>query len=227
MNIMTGRKRGLAVLLVSLLVVAMVFAVYILEFGSKVDSSRLRWGVSEGVQYVYVVNVSGFNMTGVSNDSVECPLSFASLNNTRIITTVSCLPDLPRLTDANSFATDIIVQTKTEVSFENGTELSERYDEALVSLISLTLLPVGDWSLIDSLYQDEDPEPPFMKTWYIAKQRTSSFEIGYTSYGPDYASGWSGNLSLTTGLPNSANLYAWNAVESFSWTLTITLLLND
>lgn len=41
MNIMTGRKRGLAVLLVSLLVVAMVFAVYILEFGSKVDSSRL------------------------------------------------------------------------------------------------------------------------------------------------------------------------------------------
>jgi len=224
---MIGRKRGLAVLLVSLFVVAMVFAVYILEFGSKVDSSRLRWGVNEGVQYVYVVNVSGFNMTGISNDSVECPLSFASLNNTRIITTVSGLPDLPGFTDANSFATDVIIQAKFEVGLENGTELSERYDEALVSLISLTLLPIGDWSLIDSLYQDEDPEPPFMKIWYIAKQHTGSFEIGYTSYGPDYASGWSGNLSLTTGLPNSANLYAWNAVESFSWILTITLLLND
>ncbi len=176
---------------------------------------------------MYVVNVCGFNMTGISNDSVECPLSFAPLNNTRIITTVSCLPDLPGLTDANSFATDVIIQTKTEVSLENGTELSERYDDALVSLISLTLLPVGDWSLIDSLYEDEDPEPPFMKTWYIAKQHTSSFEIGYTSYGPDYASGWNGNLSLTTGLPYSANLWAWNAVESFSWILTITLLLND
>jgi hypothetical protein len=227
MKTMTGRKRGLAILLVGLLVVTMAFAVYILEFGSKVDSSRLRWGVSEGVQYVYVVNVSGFNMTGTYNDSVECPLSFAPLNNTRIITTVSYLPDLPGLTDANSFATDVIVQTKNEVNFENGTELSERYDEALVSLISLTLLPIGDWSLIDSLYQDENPEPPFMKTWYIAKQHTSSFKIGYMSYGPDYASGWNGNLSLTTGLPNSANLHAWNAVESFSWTLKITLLLND
>ena len=215
-------------LVIILVCTILLYGIYTAYQYSKMDSSRLYWGVDVGTQFTYVVQVFGYNMTYVyipENDTyskVESSLFMMPLNNTRIIVTISNLPQLPVLTDANSFAEDVIPKIKTHVCFENGTAILQQLAILMTSLTSNILLPIGDWVLLDALYQDEDPDSPMMKTWYISKQHADSFEIGYTNYGPDYASGWSGNISQSTGIPIVGNIWRWNAIEEYSYSVYIT-----
>jgi len=210
-----------------------VLATAILCYGllaTGTESSNLQWGVQVGDRYLYEIHVFGHNVTRIynpGNDSyseTDATLLWSPMNNTRIYVTVSHLPVLPSLVDAETFADDIINYQKTEVEFENGSALPPQFSMCYVDLTSRTFLPTGNWTLLDALYQDSSPDPPFMKTWYLSVLDNASFYLGYTLYGPDYADGWGGNVTLTTGVPLSSRFWAWDAIEHYQYVVELELI---
>jgi hypothetical protein len=209
---------------VALLTAATIATIVVLAFGllsiwnssGLRDASSLSWGVNEGDELVYLVVIRGhrgsIDPENSSNWILEPPF-LAPMNNTRVRFNVTSLPSLPLLVNGDIFAEEVLNYPKTECRFENGSEIPSMFRDYITRLLYRCLLPVGDWPLLDSLYPNET-ETPLYPGVYLSRTYADSFYIGYLLYGIDTISRWSGNVSLTTGIPivavskyNAANTY--------------------
>ena len=167
------------------------------------DASSLTWGVNEGDEFVYLVDVRGhrgsIDPENSSNWILEPPF-LAPMNNTRVRFNVTSLPFLPLVIDGNIFADEVLNYSKTECRFENGSEIPSMFRDYINRLLYRCLLPVGDWPLLDALYPNET-EYAFYPGVYLSRTYADSFYIGYLLIPFDTTTRWSGNVSLTTGIP--------------------------
>jgi hypothetical protein len=178
--------------------VIVVGVVYFLQ-PTPVDLSHLSWGVAVGHTYQYDILASSYSsLGGISSEQV------LPLNGTSIIATVNNLPSLDVVYDAASFASEIIYVSKVSCSFINGTEPDEWANATLSDMVSGCILPIGDWSALDTLFPDDSPgfipSGEFIATTFD----DGIFTIEYGWWGPvDDGGGWSGSVSLSTGVPAS------------------------
>jgi len=167
------------------------------------DASSLSWGVNEGDEFVYLVDVRGYQ-TSIdpenSSNVILGPPFLAPMNNTRVRFNVTSLPSLPLVIDGGIFAEEVLNYSKTECRFENGSEIPSIFRDYINRLLYRCLLPVGDWPLLDSLYPNET-EDAFYPGVYLSRTHADSFYIGYLLWPGDAIISWGGNVSLTTGIP--------------------------
>jgi len=178
------------------------------------DASSLTWGVNEGDELVYLVDVRGY-VQSVDPENVSkvvfSPPFMAPMNNTRVRFNLTSLPSLPLLVDGDIFAEEVLNYPKTECRFENGSEIPSMFRDYINRLLYRCLLPVGDWPPLDSLYPNET-EMAFHPGVYLSGTYADSFYIRYLLWPGDAIISWGGNISLTTGIP----IVAENVSEYYS-----------
>jgi hypothetical protein len=183
---------------VCLIGVATIGVFYFLQ-PTYVDLSGLSWGVAVGHTYQYDILASGYSsLGGISSDQV------LPLNGTSIIATVNNLPSLDAVYDASSFASEIIYVSKVSCSFVNGTKPDEWVNATLSDMVSGCILPIGEWSTLDTLFPDNSPGFTPNGEFITTTFHDSMFTIEYSWWGfVDDGGGWSGSVSLSTGVPVS------------------------
>jgi hypothetical protein len=169
----------------------------------------LEWAIKEDQEYKYMVKVYGYrciidpeNISQISYD----PPFYTPMNNTKIIMNISSLPSTPLPANKDAFAERVIEYMKTACRFENESAIPLVFHDRINQILSHCLLPIGNWEYLDSLYPNEI-ENPFFPGVYISKKCSEHFEIGHilwTGYGEE---NWYGNVSLTLGIPISAESF--------------------
>ncbi len=183
---------------VCLIGVVTVGVIYFL-LPTPVDLSDLSWGVAVGHTYQYDILASGYSSLGSISSEQVLPL-----NGTSIIATVNNLPSLDAVYNAASFSSEIIHVNKVSCSFANGTEPDEWANATLSDMVSGCILPVVDWSTLDTLFPDDSPGFTPNGDFIVTIFYDDMFTIEYGWWGPvDNGGGWSGSVSLSTGVPVS------------------------
>jgi hypothetical protein len=190
-------------------------------------SAGLHWAVESGTEITFAVKVTGYTEYWPMNGSLYPP-PHAELNNTLLIIRIDSLPEIPAFLNTATFAESILVYVKTAilgpVEYENGSEIVSADYSFLNSLISQSILPVGNWPFIDSLYPDISESDPLCDTYFSSLN--TSFVIGHRMYLYDAGSGWSATVDMTTGLPTNATVWAsqFYGYTFYSYEITLTPL---
>ena len=181
---------------VAIAVVSTVLVGFILV----VPKGDFEWGIDIGESFNYEILTWGDYgnqyVAGVPSST------FINLNNTIIEAVIVTLPAVNWITNANSFLSSVVQVIKVNCRFVNGTELASQDNEILSEMISVCLLPIGDWSVLDSFYNDEIAPWEPSQEYYASRLLESQFDFEWTSYGDfDSREEWTGHLMLENGVP--------------------------
>jgi len=174
------------------------------------QSAGLRWGVESGTEITYAVKVTGFTeFMPTMNASFSLP-PHAELNNTFVTIRIDNLPEIPAFMNGAAFAENIVEHLKSTIvrpiEYVNGTEVVSADYSFLNGLVSQSILPVGNWPFIDSLYPDKPEFPEGYCDTCFASYGTS-FMIGYRYFLIDAGWGWYATVNVDTGLPTNATVW--------------------
>jgi hypothetical protein len=201
------------------------------------ESRDLQWGVNIGDEFVFHVDAA-FHRSGSMSLPEDRRKENASkhLDLTRVRATIIDLPSIPQIFDNNSFFETIILANKVGCIFDNGTPIPEEFEVYLSSLISLSILPIGSWEYLDSLYpntyerlQGNDPPELFDKDYAITRMEERFFYLGifdpllnWPNAGEISKEGW---LNMTTGFPQITFFRDWEPWCTIQTTFTLNLTL--
>ena len=194
------------------------------------QSAGLHWGVELGDEITYAVRVTGFSEYWPFNGSFSPPYH-VELNNTYVTIRIDSLPEIPSFPNGAAFAEGILSYVKTSITgpleYMNGTEVVSVDYLFLNNLISQSILPVGNWPFIDSLYPDISESDPLCDTYFSSLN--TSFMIGHRTYLYDAGSGWYATVDMSTGLPTNATVWAcqYYGYTFYSYEVTLTPLVSS
>ncbi|UCE10262.1 MAG: hypothetical protein JSW61_15025 [Candidatus Thorarchaeota archaeon] len=144
-----------------------------------------------------------------------------NLNGTIILARVTNLPPLVGPIDSSKFLDRILLETKINCTFVNGTYLMQEIETILCSAISGCILPLGSWSVIESLFPQDVPSWRPNEEHIATRLFEDHLHIEWVWFGSfDSSGGWSGNVSLTTGTPNQV---MWRYTHSGTVFIELTL----
>ncbi|MFW9919597.1 MAG: hypothetical protein ACFFED_08360 [Candidatus Thorarchaeota archaeon] len=176
------------------------------------SNNKLEWGLEIGNKLTY--NVTYANYTSLSQTYID--YGWIGLNNTPIVFEITVLPSVPRVIQADNFEEEVILVKKVECYSLNGDPLPMGSATVLMSLVSQSILPINDSSMLDSLYPDYDFEYhgtlPRGPQFFIQEDSEDGFLIGHMSltfftYGHGgYGTGWYATLMKETGYPEYIEL---------------------
>jgi len=180
----------------------------------------LSWDVEVGNTFQYNARAGGYSYLGSINSGHVVPL-----NGTSITVTVVNLPSFEAIYDAASFASEVIYMNKVNCSFTNGTALDQWQNTTLCEMISGCIFPVGDWSTMDTLFPDDTPGFTPNGEFLVTILYDDWFVIEYGWWGTfDGGGHWTGNVSLSTGVPSSI---LWSYFHGVDTLLYIELTLAE
>jgi len=200
---MITRRGTIAVGIIVLVSIAAV-GIYFLFVDDKRSATNLVWSIDIGDEFIYQVETSFFVEYNTYNISSQ---DITAINNTRIRMVITSLPDIPQMINGELFITEVINLTKTHCSFENGSEITPSCYNVINTLLSATLLPTGDWTLLDILYPDEVSDA-FYPGEFTSALHDDYFLFGYELWPGDAILRWSANVTLDNGIPLRAVDYA-------------------
>ncbi|RDE17891.1 MAG: hypothetical protein C4K49_00425 [Candidatus Thorarchaeota archaeon] len=189
------------------------------------QSAGLHWEVELGDEITYAVRVMGFSEYWPFNGSFSPPYH-VELNNTYVTIRIDGLPEIPSFPSGETFAEGILSYVKTSITgpieYGNGTEVVSADYSFLNNVISQSILPVGNWPFIDSLYPDMLEPDPICDTYFSSLN--ASFMIGHRMYLYDAGSGWYATVDMSTGLPTNATVWAcqYYGYTFYSYEVTLT-----
>jgi len=193
------------------------------------QSASLSWGVELGTEITYAVRVTGF--TDYWHNGSVYPAPYAALNDTLLTIRIDSLPEIGAFLNSVTFAESILEHVKTmivePIEYVNGSEVAPGNYSFLNNLVSQSILPVGNWPFIDSLYSDK-PDMEYSCDTYLASLGTS-FMIGHKVFVIDAGNGWYATVDMITGLPTNTTVWAsqYNADPWYSYEIMLTPLLSD
>lgn len=190
-------RRSIIAVSIVILVIFAAGGIYFLVNDDKRSATNLVWSVDVGDEFIYQVETSHFVVDNFYNISSQ---DITAINNTRIRMVITSLPDIPQMINGELFITEVINLTKTHCSFENGSEITPSCYNVINTLLSATLLPTGDWTLLDILYPDEVSDA-FYPGEFTSALHDDYFLFGYELWPIDAIIRWSANVSLDNGIP--------------------------
>ena len=215
------RRRTIAVSIIILISFA-VGGIYILFTDDIRPATNLVWSIDIGDEFIYHVENSHFVVDNFYNISSH---DITAINNTRIRMVITSLPDIPQMINGELFITEVINLTKTHCSFENGSEITPSCYNVINTLLSATLLPTGDWMLLDILYPDEVSDA-FYPGEFTSALQDDYFLLGYELWPLDAILRWSANVTLDNGIPLRAVDYKdWSGSTGIKSMFTLNLIV--
>lgn len=227
------RQRRLMALV---LVVILVGSVSILAF-SLVGTfeSPFYWGVSVGDEILYSINVSHYEHNEYYGYTYS---NYLSLDGEQLIVQITELPNVAGLVSSSTFQSQVVEMYKISCRFSNGTELPDEFPNEFATNIgkplSQSILPLGDWTLIDRFFLDEFPviaAPDVDRSGSVT--HCASFRLNESMYFgsrkllsifPNIATYiWEGWTAFDTGVPLVARFYVNYPSCMFDARLNVTL----
>ena len=184
------------------------------------SEKQFEWSVEVGDTFTVSVNITDYFYW---ND-IDEPVDIYDVITLSIVS----LPSLPLHTDRASFVQDVVMFTKVNIS-SNITLIESYYGPVLTDLLSLMILPTGEWEWFASLYEDEFD---FAESWvdereeqFTAKIEDNIFQFQRsirTPYFPNTATTlYSVWIDMNTGLPIQA---AYSNIEPLCTTYEATYI---
>ncbi|MHA2143655.1 MAG: hypothetical protein ACXADF_15195 [Candidatus Thorarchaeota archaeon] len=155
------------------------------------------WGTQVDETLLYEIASYGYQEGGLGEGVTD---EILALNGSRIIVTITNLPNLSRVVDSWSFRNMVIERNKVSCTFENGSSIPLDSRQIIKQALSGCILPVGDWALLDAYYIDEFSYYLADRS-YATKLHDDYLSISWKRLGIDDIEGWSGNVRLTDGIP--------------------------
>lgn len=190
-------RRGSIAVSIIVLISFAVGGIYFLFTDDNRPAINLVWSIDIGDEFIYQVETSHFVVDNFYNISSH---DITAINNTRIRMVITSLPDIPQMINGELFITEVINLTKTHCSFENGSEITPSCYNVINTLLSATILPTGDWMLLDRLYPDEVSDA-FYPGEFTSALHDDYFLFGYELWPIDAILRWSANVTLDNGIP--------------------------
>ncbi len=201
----------------SLICIVAVGAIIVLLPG-PFDFDDISWSVEVGDTLQYDIRAWGEAWGGSISSSLV-----VALNDTSITVTVVNLPAFNSIHNAGAFRSKVIFMNKVNCSFTDGTALSEWANTTLCETISGCIFPIGAWLTMDELFPDDPPNYRPTEDYLVTILNDDEFFIKYGWWGAvDSGGSWSGNISLSTGVPSSI---LWSYYHGPSIPLYIELTL--
>jgi hypothetical protein len=221
------------------LVVVLIGTASILAF-SLVGTyeSPFYWGVSVGDKFLYSINVSHYEHNEYYGYTYS---NYLSLDGEQLIIQITELPNVAGLVSSSTFQSQVVEMYKISCRFSNGTELPDEFPNEFATNIgkplSQSILPLGDWTLIDRFFLDEFPviDAPVVDRSGTVTQ-CASFRLNESMYlgskmlvsiFPNIATYiWEGWTAFDTGVPLVAKFYVNYPSCMFQARLNVTLTYN-
>lgn len=187
------------------------------------DAVAFSWEISVGDEFVFNITASGINST----NSYLNPLV-----NTTIQVRITSLPNDTILSEEDF--RNLVYSDKVDCMFSNGSEIPYPLKADISRFVARFFLPVGGWDFIDSLYPDsisdiaEEPGNEFINT-HLSQFYDDAFYFGHIANIIDDfndGNGWSGNISLTNGVPFSMEWwgFSFSSPDFYRWVLRLQLI---
>jgi len=200
-------------------IICIVSIGFLVSFQS-VTLDDLYWHVEINDTLQFEIKSHGNSSLGVLSPSDVNEI--LNLNGSIILARVTSLPLLEGLLDSNGFLAHIVLDTKVNCTFLNGTDFSNEIETILSSSISGCILPLGSWSAIESLFPQDVPSWRPNEEHLATRLSDDHFNIEWVWFGTfDSSGGWFGDVSLTTGIPNQI---LWCYTHSGSVLIELTLI---
>jgi hypothetical protein len=148
MQKMTGKKP------LAVIIVALVFGSAVAVSFIGVYDSPFYWGLEVGDEFLYSIEVSLSETNIYYGTSQEY---YTSLNATQIIVQITDLPNITGWISHQSFLPNVVLSEKITCRFSNGSAIPLIFMDSLTVPLSQSLLPLGDWNMIDNFYHDQFP----------------------------------------------------------------------
>jgi hypothetical protein len=203
-----GKRRGLQVAsddILKAITLALLFSfLVVMPLGSfaSSESRPLSWGVSPGDTFDMEVCFRGFTDGQITPSAFE----FAQLEGLIITVEILDLGSVDRGILSKSALEAFMEQKKVDLSCESSSPLIEDVLDFFEEYVSAALLPIGDWSAIDNVFDFSGHE--YGTRSYYACEVDDIFLFGYHSFYIDAGSGWQANVSLTTGFPEVIQIWS-------------------
>ncbi|MHA2024570.1 MAG: hypothetical protein ACW98U_01620 [Candidatus Thorarchaeota archaeon] len=153
------------------------------------------------------------------------------LDGEQIIVRLKTLPNVTGLVSDSIFLSDIVLMSKISLQFSNGTAIPPELAVNLRPPLSQSILPLGNWNMIDSFFLDVFPALDYSEvdtsTHYAGYKLNESFYFGsriLKSIWPNIATDkWEGWTDLDSGVPLNAIFYKAYPSCMYQFYLTVTM----
>jgi len=210
---MDHRKRVLAAVILTIVIA--ISGGFVTEYVRQ--SMTFSWAIEEGDVFIFDVSVTGITTTG----TMSLPPPLASMNNTRISVEVISLPNVTIIFYARNFIENIVEYLKTSSTFVNGTSIPVEIN----THISMSMLPIGGWNHLDTLFPNEISRPIMEHESYLSARLRNSFYFGYSLNETYDQSEWHGIIDLNTGVPQMVWFWVYRASQPWSYWYNVTMSL--
>ena len=186
------------------------------------QSITYSWAISVDDEFVYEVSVTGNSTLG----SQIIPPPFEPMNNTRIIVEITSLPNLTLMYYAHIFLQEVVEYPKTYSRFEDGSIIPSEFRNAINSHTSQSMLPVGAWIHLDSLFPDQINRALPNHRAFLSRMGSDSFVFGFWSNGTYSRSEWYGIVDMDTGVPSVLSFSVWTVGQPWSHNYNVLMTLD-
>jgi hypothetical protein len=183
------------------------------------QSMTFSWAIEEGNDFIFDVTVTG----QLTNTTVDFPLPFVDMNNTRISVEIISLPNVSITFYSRPFLENIVEHTKTSSRFSNGTEIPSGRRFTINTHVSQCVLPIGGWLHLDSFFPNHIDQPFMEHESYLSVFRRPSFYFGYSENETYTAQGWYGIIDLETGVPLTVSFWHFLTSQALTYWYNVTM----
>lgn len=187
------------------------------------QSITYSWAIEVGDEFVYDVSVIGNTTTGTQ----VLPPPLEPMNNTRIIVEITSLPNLTLMYYAHIFIQEVVEHPKTASRFEDDSDIPSEFYYAINAHASWSILPIGAWSHLDSLFPDQANQDIPDYQAYTSRSGVDAFIFGYWSNETVTWQEWRGIVDLDTGVPTVISFSVWSQGQPWSYFYNVTMTLDD
>ena len=208
-----------------ILAVGLLTFVITLSIGFATEYTRqsmtFSWAIEEGDVFIFDISVTG----QISTNSTTLPPPLASMNNTRIAVEIISLPNVTITFYARDFIDHIVEHMKTASTFANGTNIPIGYYYPINVHLSMSMLPIGGWSHLDSFFPNEIDRPFLEYESYLSARLRDSFYFGYSLNETVELTEWHGIIDLSTGVPQIVSFRVHRISQPWTTMYNVTMSL--
>lgn len=191
--------------------------------------SPFQWGVEVGEELLYSIEVSVTESGYPYGDTCR---QFLGLDGEQIIVTITELPNVTGPITEETFLSNVILDQKITCRFSNGSAIPQIFIQALKNPISQSLLPIGGWELMDTLFLDVFPSVDWSELdtsrHYVGSRTEERFYFASRelySIWPNVASEkWEGWSDFDSGIPFEAQYTEVYPACTYQYTLVVNMI---
>ena len=219
---MARRKRGTGIIIGGIIVIVGV-GVLLSPIGIFPPPIPFTWAIEVGDEFTFNITASGINST---NNYL------APLVNTTIQVRITSLTNNTVFSEEGFRS--LVNSDKVDSMFSNGSDIPYPLKTDIADFVSRFFFPIGAWDYVDGLYPDsisevtENPGSTWINSGLSHLFADTLYFGRITNIIDDFdaGNGWSGNISLSDGVPSCMEKwgFSFGDPDFYTWIFQLQLI---